>query len=108
MKGVKLSTQTDRIIAVILAAAYVGGLVFVVSIGRESMTAYYIALGTVIVIPVVSYLVARVSDVREIKSKLDDIEKNTNGRLTTRLNKQTEDIVSQISSTPNTDDFQER
>ena len=108
MKGVKLSTQTDRIIAVILASAYMGGLVLVVSIGSESMTAYYIALGTVIVIPVVSYMIARVSDVRDIKSKLENIEKNTNGGLTTRLNQQTEDIVSQISSTPNTDDFQER
>ena len=81
---------------------------FVVSTGSESMTAYYIALGTIIVIPVVSYMVARVPDVRDIKSKLDNIEQNTNGRLTSRLNKQTEDIVSQISSTPNTDDFQER
>ena len=103
-----MSTQTDRILAVVLAAAYVGGLVFVVSIGKESLTAYYIALGTVIVIPVVSYMVARVSDVRDIKSKLDNIENNTNGRLTTRLDQQTEDIVSQISSTPNTDNFQER
>lgn len=103
-----MSTQTDRIIAVILAAAYVGGLVFVVSIRSESLTAYYIALGTVIVIPVVSYMVARVSDVRDIKSKLENIENNTNGRLTTRLDQQTEDIVSQISSKPNTDNFQER
>ena len=81
---------------------------FVVSIGSESLTAYYIALGTVIVVPVVSYMVARVSDVRDIKSKLDSIENNTNGRLTTRLNKQTEDIVSQISPTSNTDNSQER
>lgn len=92
-----MSTQTDRIIAVLVAVLYVVGLIFVVPFGNESMTAYYIALGTVIVFPLISYLIARVSDVREIKNKLATIEHNTNGRLTDRLEQQTATIVSQVS-----------
>ena len=91
-----MSTQTDRIIAVIVAVLYVAGLIFVVSLGNESMAAYYVALGTVIVFPLISYLIARVSDVRDIKNKLERIEHNTNGRLTDRLDKQTEQIISQV------------
>ena len=91
-----MSTQTDRIIAVIVAVLYVAGLILVVSLGNESMAAYYIALGTVIVFPLISYLLARVSDVRDIKNKLETIEHNTNGRLTDRLDKQTEQIISEV------------
>ena len=92
-----MSTQTDRVIAVLVAILYVVGLIFVVPFGNESMTAYYIALGTVIVFPLISYLIARVSDVRDIKNKLATIEHNTNGRLTDRLEQQTAAIVSQVS-----------
>ena len=91
-----MSTQTDRIIAVLVAVLYVSGLIFVVSLRNESMTAYYVALGTVVVFPLISYLLARVSDVRDIKNKLETIEHNTNGRLTDRLDKQTEQIISQV------------
>ncbi len=91
-----MPTQTDRIIAAIVAVLYIAGLIIVVSLGNESKTAYYIALGTVIVVPLISYLVARVSDVRDIKNKLETIEHNTNGRLTDRLDKQTEQIISQV------------
>ena len=91
-----MSTQTDRIIAAFVAVLYIAGLIFVVSLGKESMTAYYVALGTVIVFPLISYLIARVSDVRDIKNKLERIEHNTNGRLTDRLDKQTEQIISQV------------
>ena len=93
-----MSTQTDRVIAVLVAVLYVVGLIFVAPLGNESTTAYYIALGTVIVFPLISYLIARVSDVREIKSKLETIEHNTNGRLTDRLEQQTEQIISQVNT----------
>ena len=93
-----MSTQTDRVIAVLVAVLYVAGLIFVVSFGNESMTAYYIALGTVIVFPLISYLIARVSDVRDINNKLETIEHNTNGRLTDRLEQQTEQIISQVNT----------
>ena len=93
-----MSTQTDRVIAVLVAVLYVAGLIFVVSFGKESMTAYYIALGTVIVVPLISYLIARVSDVRDIHNKLETIEHNTNGRLTDRLEQQTEQIISQVNT----------
>ena len=91
-----MSTQTDRVIAVLVAVLYVAGLIFVVSLRNESMSAYYVALGTVVVFPLISYLLARVSDVRDIKNKLETIEHNTNGRLTDRLDKQTEQIISQV------------
>ena len=93
-----MSTQTDRVIAALVAVLYVVGLIFVVPFGNESMTAYYIALGTVIVVPLISYLIARVSDVRDIKNKLETIEHNTNGRMTDRLEQQTEQIISQVNT----------
>ena len=93
-----MSTQTDRVIAVLVAVLYVVGLIFVVSFGGETMTVSYIALGTVIVFPLISYLIARVSDVRDIKSKLETIEHNTNGRLTDKLEQQTEQIISQVNT----------
>ena len=93
-----MSTQTDRVIAVLVAVLYVVGLIFVVPFGNESVTAYYIALGTVIVFPLISYLIARVSDVRDINNKLETIEHNTNGRLTDRLEQQTEQIISQVNT----------
>ena len=93
-----MSTQTDRVIAVLVAVLYVAGLIFVVPFGNESVTAYYIALGTVIVVPLISYLIARVSDVRDIHNKLETIEHNTNGRLTDRLEQQTEQIISQVNT----------
>ena len=93
-----MSTQTDRVIAALVAVLYVVGLIFVVPFGNESMTAYYIALGTLIVVPLISYLIARVSDVRDIKNKLETIEHNTNGRMTDRLEQQTEQIISQVNT----------
>ena len=93
-----MSTQTDRVIAALVAVLYVVGLIFVVPFGNESVTAYYIALGTLIVFPLISYLIARVSDVRDIKNKLETIEHNTNGRMTDRLEQQTEQIISQVNT----------
>ena len=93
-----MSTQTDRVIAALVAVLYVVGLIFVVPFGNESVTAYYIALGTLIVFPLISYLIARVSDVRDIKNKLETIEHNTNRRLTDRLEQQTEQIISQVNT----------
>lgn len=88
------STQIDRIVAVLLCIVYLGGLFYFLDAGKpETVLAYYTTAGAVVVVPIVIYLLSRVFSFKGISDKLSLIEHQTNGRLTQRLEAQTEEIV---------------
>lgn len=101
------STQTDRIMAVALAAAYLAGLVYFLGDDNvpDRIVAYYTGAGVLVILPTVIFLLSRVFAFKGISDTLDKIvastakiEDNTNGNLTARLNQQTEDIIERIAT----------
>jgi len=107
------STQTDRILAVLLTIGYMVGLFVLLQDSEVSdrIVAYYSGAGAIVIVPVVIYLLAHVLSFKGLSDKIDAvqsvaadtntrtlaIEHATNGNLTARLDKQTSEIVEQVT-----------
>ena len=107
------STQTDRILAVLMAGAYMAGILYLLE--DDGMTdkqlAYYVGGGGLVILPTVIYLLSRVLSFKGIADKLEEmktmvattnahaqtIETQTNGNLTARLDAQTTAIVESVT-----------
>ena len=106
------STQLDRLTAVFHVIVYLGGFFWLLLNPEvhDRVLGYYVGVGTVIVIPVVVYLLSRVFSFKGVAEKLEaiqstasntidltrTIEAQTNGQLKARLDSQTDAIVSRV------------
>jgi len=101
------STQTDRIMAVFLAVIYLAGLVYFLTDDGvpDRIVAYYTGAGLLIMLPTIIFLLSHVltfsgmkNTLETISQRAEKIEAQTNGQLASKLDSQTDVIVSRISA----------
>ena len=104
------STQTDRIFAVLLSVVALAVVVALVLEERVELPRIGVVTGlvTVLIVPVVIFLLARqwsagtikalAGPLAEVRAATQVIAQQTNGSLTTRLDAQTDAIVARVVS----------